>query len=328
MTTTIRNYRITDLASFDEATESPRDIAGLYFYQLLDCLVDLAYDVSADFRVRPQLYRHLGDTEIAESLAKLNAKYGTELDFLSPVQRSAIYLPIFGSWDGSTPNDSDSFPHLKDDLIHAATAFAERAVDTGIDMLRENVRTAHRPFKDYLTQVQGDSVIFSKNVALKKLTETNSYPVLRNQGVAAVFSVGIAKDAAKDYPYRTNSAEDLLAEQISKQFPSTDKTQHYTRERISNLQRAALRGAEAIATAIDFEEANPKQTIADIDLLILKCYTWGKALVSLSSQMKIPVSMGPVPVPGTTPAAGTQPSAGPAMATSIAAPAGILGYRQ
>ena len=250
------------------------------------------------------------------------------MDFLSPDQRSAIYLPIFGRWDSSAPNNSDSFPHLRDDLIHAATAFAERAVDTGIDMLRENVRTAHRPFKDYLTEVQGDSVKFSKSIALKKLTETNSYPILRNQGVAAVFSVGIAKDAAKDYPYRTNGAEDLLIEQISKQFPSPDKTQHYTtRERISNLQRAALRGAEAIATAIDFEEANPKQTIADIDLLILKCYTWGKALESLGSQMKLPVS-GTQPAPAATSAAGPQVAAAPPMATSIAAPAGIVGYRQ
>ena len=56
----IPNHRITDLTSFEEVTEEPRQIAGLYFYQALDCLIDLAYFVSTDFRSRPQLYRSLG----------------------------------------------------------------------------------------------------------------------------------------------------------------------------------------------------------------------------------------------------------------------------
>jgi hypothetical protein len=44
----IPDRRITNLASFREVTENPRQIAGLYFYQLLDSLVRL------------QLYTNLG----------------------------------------------------------------------------------------------------------------------------------------------------------------------------------------------------------------------------------------------------------------------------
>jgi hypothetical protein len=275
------NYRITNLHSFAEVTKEPRQIAGLYFYQMLDCLVDLAYKVSADFRKRPQLYRDLGQPPIAQTLAELNAQYGTKINLLSENQRNEVYLPIFGNWNGSAPNESDSFPRLRDDLVHAASAFAERAVDTGVTMLREGVRTAHRPFKDYLLGLQGDSVRFSKEIALSDLTERICYPVLRNPGVAAVF--GIAKQSGVEYPYATDPAEDLLVEEISRQLRWGDNSQTYiTRERISNLQRAALRGAEAIAIAIAFEEADPDQTDADLDLLITKFYTWGTALASLN----------------------------------------------
>jgi hypothetical protein len=274
------NYRITDLTSFSEATKEPRQIAGLYFYQVFDVLVDVAYMVSADFRKRPQLYRDLGQPSIAPTLGKLNAQYGTEIDNLSATQRNEVYLPLFGAFDTSPPYDNESFPCLRDDLIRTATAFAERAVDTGISMLRESVRTSHRLFKDYLLSLHGDSVRFSKEKALSEMTEKICYPILRNHGVAAVF--GIAKNASIEYPYATDPAEDLLLEQISTQLmPSGAMRALLTRERVSNLQRAALRGAEAIATAIDYDETHHDHTDAELDLLISKCYTWGTALASL-----------------------------------------------
>lgn len=280
----IPNYRISSLETFDAVSKEPRQIAGLYFYQLLDILIEITHDVSADFRNRPQLYRQLGDDKTSLALARLNAKYGTDVDFLSTDQRTAVYLPVFGSWQKA--NARDSFPRLRDDLIRAARAFAERAVDTGVEMLREGVRTAHRPFKDYLLELHGDSIRFSKDSALRQMTELHCYPILRDRGVAAVF--GIAKLRANEYPYATDPAEDLLIEQISQQLSSANSMQQrITRERISNFQRAALRGAEAIATAIDFEEADSKQTSADLDLLITKCYTWGTAFESLSEPLPI-----------------------------------------
>jgi hypothetical protein len=60
----LSDYRIKNLQSFQDATKEPRQIAGLYFYQLLDCLVDLAYKISADLRKRPQLYRVLGQLKL------------------------------------------------------------------------------------------------------------------------------------------------------------------------------------------------------------------------------------------------------------------------
>jgi|SRR5271166_1872776 len=308
---TYRNaYRITGLVSFREVTREPRQIAGLYFYQLTDCLIDLAYQVSGDFRARPYLYRRLGEPATPATLGRLNAKYGTEVDFLSEDQRNAIYLPVFGSWAGP-PTGNASFGPLRDDLIAAAKAFAERASDTGIDTLRASFVTAHRPFKDYLVALHGDSVRFSKDVALAELTEKNAYPILRDLGVAAVFGV-TRTHPATEYPYATDPEEDVLVEQISTSL-SADGAMPYTRERISNQQRAALRGAEAIAAAIDFEEAREEEDVSDeaLDVLITKIYTWGTALGSLSSATTVPPQSSP-------PAAAAAPS--PTSPTSTKAP--------
>lgn len=305
----IEDYKITNLLSFQHVTDEPREIAGLYFYQILDCLVDLAYQVSADFRKRPQLYRDLGG--IAPILAGLNAKYGTEVNFLSANERAEVYLPIFGSWDGSSSNSSDSFPRLRDDLLRAAAAFAGSALERNVVMLKEGVRTAHRPFKDYLLGLRGDSIIFSKDKALSDLTENTCYPILRNQGVAAAFGItDLDLSGAANYPYGTDPDEDTLVEQICGQLKQIANSLplNLTRERISNRQRAALRGAEAIATAIDFDGDNPPDD--DFDKLITKCYVWGTALGSLNGQPK--TSQNPPPQPVVPPTA-TPPRAATAL---------------
>jgi hypothetical protein len=91
----LENYSIVDLASFREVTKVPREIAGLYFYQLLDCLTDLAFDISADFRRRPQLYRNLGDSGLPKLLADFNAQYGTLANLPGPAERAEIYRISF-----------------------------------------------------------------------------------------------------------------------------------------------------------------------------------------------------------------------------------------
>jgi hypothetical protein len=55
-------HGIEDFASFEALTRGAHQIAGLYFFQQLDCLVDLAHQVSYDFFKRPQLYLNLGQT--------------------------------------------------------------------------------------------------------------------------------------------------------------------------------------------------------------------------------------------------------------------------
>jgi hypothetical protein len=306
MAATLTKYEITDLDSFREVTANPREIAALYFYSVLDCLVELAYKVSHDFFKRPHLYVDLAEsppkgqaskaattsTQLPPILAKLHAEYGTSEFLPSAQQRDEIFMPIFGRGAHYWGDEEGDFPRLRDELLNAAAAFAERVFDTGVQMLVERVRTTHRPFKEYLRGLEGDSVSWSREEALPQLEDQFSYTILRNRGVASVF--GIHKPPIEKWPYTEDSNGDKLVEAISKQLRWGDQPDEVaiTREQFSNLQRAALRGAEAIAAIIDFteKEASDKGDAEEVDddvrRLIRKCYTWAAALLSLTSRTK------------------------------------------
>jgi hypothetical protein len=268
----IKDFVISDFESFEGATTGTRDLAALYFYSMTDCLVELARAAAADFFLRPQLYLDLRDDQLPFALARLQVRSGSDETVLSKEQREAIYSPVFGdaaqalpygSRNPATAAEEMGFGKQSQNLIQAATAFAERAVDTGVDMLRRRVRATHLPFKQYLIGIQGASVHWSRAVALARLTEDTAYRILRNGGVAGVFGMTAP---APGWPYGEDANGDKLVAEMSKQLGSAAADGRLTRERFSNLQRAALRGAEAIATVID------------VDLLIGKLYSWGSAL--------------------------------------------------
>ena len=278
---------IDSLESFQGFTGDPHQVGALYFYKKLDCLVTLAYKVSHDFFKRPHLYTNLGadksdkDEPFSSLIAKLHAQYGTDELFPSLEQRDRIYIPIFGEGANSIASETESdFPRLRDELISAAAAFAERVYNTGEDMLRERVKTTHRPFQEYLTGLYGASLKWSADFALPNIAENIAYMILRNEGVVSVF--GIDTPPIKEWPYREDSNGDKLVEAISKQLIWSDQQDEgcITRERISNLQRAALRGTEAIKSIIDYKESSGNEAL---DLLIKRCYTWGAALLSLNA---------------------------------------------
>jgi hypothetical protein len=277
---TIPNHRITDESSFAAITKERRQIAAAYFYLQLDCLVAYANQVALDFFRRPQLYTALG-RPTRELLARMRAQYGNDERVPSQEQRDEIFLPLFGQSSTSPANGQGDFPRLRDELVGAAAAFAERVFDTGEEMLRERVRTTHRPFKDYLTGLQGDSLVWSTDDALTGVTRKLAYPILRNKGVAAVF--GISTPPREQWPFAEDANADKLVEEISKHvLVPTNVHLGVTREGISNRQRVALRGAEALATILDFSEEGTNDR--DLDLLITKCYTWGSALKGLTVQ--------------------------------------------
>ncbi len=279
---TITDHRIQNSKSFiEDVTGKPREVAGLYFFSTLDSLVDLAYQVSHDFFQRPHLYIKVGSANcedindtLAPILAKLHARYGTDEKVLGKAQRDEIYCALFGKYGENSTEEEGNFPRLRDELVKACAAFSENAFNTNAEILRERVRTTHRPFYEYLKGLRGDSVRWSREVALSVLTKDISYPILRSERVAIVY--GIPAAPKPDWPYAEDFNGDKLVEEISDRYT--------TREHFSNLQRTALRGAEAIATIIDFGDKVQKGdeiTDEDFKLLITKCYNWGSALMSL-----------------------------------------------
>lgn len=326
---------IDDFASFQTITGRDdqghdHQIAGLYFYQQLDFLIEFACKVSYDFFKRPHLYTNLGtvaplgervghleggegDGEpgatggasgtprpLREVLAQLHGVIGYNEFFPGKVQRDEIYRPIFGSGGDHTTAEEGDFPRLRDALLDAAARFAERVLYGGEEMLRVRVVTTHRPFKLYLEGLQGDSIRWSREKALARLTEDVAYPILRSARISGIF--GIDEPPDEDWPYKENFRGDLLGHAISKQLVWRDHPNDWymSREHISNLQRSAKRGAEALAAILDFEEPSSN---AEIDLLTNKCYSWRAALLSVSAPSPMPELVAPSGTAGPSPSA-------------------------
>lgn len=280
-----RKNTINSKQSFDKVTAT-RQVAALYFYQQLDCLVDYAHRVACDFLMRPQQYLSLGDPSIegepsiSPDLARLSARYGSDERTPSREQRDAMFGSVFGEPGTYMADSQGDFSRQRDDLMERAAAFAERAFDDGVDMLRDAVRFSHQSFKVWLIARQGDSLDWSTQQALVGVTEDLAYKILRNPGVAAVF--GRRPPPKQEWPYVEDANGDLLIEEISKQLVvSTNSHEAITSGDINSRQRVALRGAEALATIIDFAETDPDPDFKELDLLITRCYTWRSALKNL-----------------------------------------------
>lgn len=275
----IPQRRITDRESFLEVTRSPRDTAALYFHKQLDPYYESALVIAGDFVARPQLYTGIADSDVVRKLAELRARCGSDELFPSRHQRMHIYSAVFGE-----PGATDNFDKLRDDLIDAAKAFSERVFDTGVEMLRARVRTAHRPLKDYLTGATGSSTSWSAMNPLDHIAEDVSYRIFRTGDIAAVF--GITTAPRDTWPYTEDSNADKLLEELTKR---KNDSIELMRQEASNRQRLAARGAEAVAAVIDYAEnvADPADDIASLDILITQCYTWGAARDALHAPPRV-----------------------------------------
>jgi hypothetical protein len=280
---------ITDRESFDRETSGDRAVAGLLFYKELDCLIDLAHSISLDFFDRPQLYREVTD-DVVRDLAQLRARYGNQEDFLSREQRYEIFAGIFGE-GGETggplsayaPPAEESYPVLRDQVLAAAAAFAERVFDTSEDILRRAVRFMHVYLKDYLVDLTGASVAWSRTVGFPAITEL-SYRILRDQQIAARF--GVNRQPGPEWPVVVDANGSKLVEQISG-TPMRVEIQRISRGTFNDKQQLALRGAEALAAVMDYDGRTDS---ASLDVLISRCYTW---YVARGRVLQLPVAVRP-----------------------------------
>src|SRR5690349_20532393 len=114
------------------------------------------------------------------------------------MQRQALYSAIFGSSMVNLADNSKDFPRLTRQIVDASSAFAERVLYGGEQMLREAVISAHRTFRQYLQKLSGASMSWARSEALGPLAEA-SYRILRNPGVASVF--GADAPPVAEWPY-------------------------------------------------------------------------------------------------------------------------------
>jgi hypothetical protein len=286
MTTPKRNGSPTDNT---DGSQFQNDLAFLYFWRHLDFLNDLAYEIALDFYARPQTWQNADD--IADNLDNLRSKYGTEPEFPSTDQRSAVLGALFG------PDFSNSLQKLMD----ATSALQEFAFfDGALGGLRGNFLQAATDFQAYLNGLNGSPVRKAKS-NLFAFTEL-VYAIFRNQNVDRVY--GYAQ-ISQQFPYVLDTNANNLVAAISNQIGS----QQHTASEVYNHQRAGLNGGTAIDGVFAF---NPTDTSdKNIDGLARLVYNWLSALRAL----------------GTQPSLGAQPITPNARAL-MPAPMAVASYRR
>jgi len=247
-----------------------RLIGRLYAIWTLDCLIEIGYAISVDFITRPQLYLN---EDIPDAIVQLRMSYGTAAQFPNTAQRQAMMMPVFGRSDGLMPDASTNtapFHTARKKLVDACIAFSERAVDTGIAMLEERVRSALVPLRTHFEALRGKSLRLTTTQQMNAISET-VISILQSPGVAKVFSVSPADTR---WPFDSNDPNGAkLVENVSSKLPLPQECKlGYTRFIL--LQRVAQEGARALTLVITANPTSEQELLA----LISQVYTWGTSL--------------------------------------------------
>jgi hypothetical protein len=242
-------------------------IGEMYARCTLDYLIEQAYEVSNDFISRPHLYQE----SIAGDIVELRMSYGTSRNYPNMQQRQRMYMPVFGKLDGLRPdsNSYSQFHLVRKKLIDASIAYSERVYDSGLDMLRERIRSAVIPLRSHLTKLQGYSVQSSYDQT--KAIFDLAVDVLKSPVVAKVFGL---EQPEPNWPLDSDDPEGAkLVEAIG----ATLKIQHdyiLTFDRFILLQRVAREGREALRLVLT-TDTNKND---ELEKLVTKVYTWGSSL--------------------------------------------------
>jgi hypothetical protein len=155
-------------------------------------------------------------------------------------------------------------------------------------------------------------VQWSRTKGLPAITEKISYGILRDRQIAARF--GVNEPPEREWPYAVDANGSKLVEQISS-TPMRGSAEPISRGVFNDKQQLALRGAEALATVIDYDAADSAPNV--VDLLTRKCYTWYAARGRV---LRLPIA---VPAPTTVAVDATRPAPTSALGAvngNVAAP--------
>lgn len=242
-------------------------VGDVYTRWTFDCLTEIGYAVSVDFVNRPQLYQA---DDIPDAIVNVRMGYGTSTDAPNTAQRQTLMTPIFGRSDGLRPDASTttaSFHVARKKLIDAAIAYSERAVDTGVAMLEDRVRSALIPLRAHFNGLRGKSIRLSGQQIVA--ASNSAIGLLTTPGIARVFSV---PPPEKGWPLTSNDPNGAkIVEAAGNVLPlQPDYKMGYTKFIL--LQRVALEGGRALTTTLD--PASDKNLTG----LISQLYSWGTSL--------------------------------------------------
>jgi len=248
----------------------PSLIGHLYATWTLDCLIEIGCAVSVDLITRPQLYL---SEDIPDTIVDLRMSYGTDARFPNTAQRQAMMMPVFGRSDGLRPDASTNtapFYISRKKLVDACIAFSERAVDTGIAMLEERVRSAIVPLRAHFEAFRGKSLRLTAQ-QMNAISNT-VVSILQSPDVAKVFSVSPPESG---WPFDSDDPNGAkLVENAGLVLPLPQECKvGYTKFIL--LQRVAREGVQALILVLTADPNSDKELLS----LISKVYTWGTSLL-------------------------------------------------
>jgi len=273
---------IMDFETFDRIAGDSHEVAGLYFYYMLDHLIEIAYSIAGDFSTqRFHLFTNNAPSN-ALSLLRLNTRMGNDEIFLSKGHRHQIWNSFFGDKNDKEASNQEqyNFPVLRDTLLKAASEYVLRAeIETGGPALVSSFRLALIPFRQYVLSVQGAAAKLYRAQIFPQLTEKVVYPILRNPEVTAVYGINTAINASWPYSFDTNANK--VIEEVSRQLNIVNEYgKCFSQKKESYLETIAKRGAVAIASSVDIEPDGSSDEA--VLTLINQCYAWHTALSFLS----------------------------------------------
>lgn len=279
---TTYKYSVRDQGTFLKLTDcnnenGERHISALYFFFMMDSLADVSHSVLKELFNNPQVGRDFGGASNLDEFAKFLYEYGRNAKFLGKEQRHELFAKLFGDSEDSSQDVGYEFTSLRDELMEASSQFLESDSAGSHFTPHERLRIAHRTFREYLQEFHGDVLKWLCVFSLNEMMHDYVYKVFRSQAIAA--SYGVRKAPGDDWPYCEDFDGAKMVERLSS-CAQCDAALKTTRERFDNLQRAALRGSEAITAIIDVKEfyGNIITGFAE------KCCAWQLALRSLSIQ--------------------------------------------
>jgi hypothetical protein len=222
-----------------------------------------------DFIARPQLYL---SNDIPDIIVDLRMSYGTDARFPNLPQRQKMIMPVLGRSDGPSSDTSATsapFYTARKNFVDACIAFSERAVDTGVAMLLERVRSTLVPLRAHLNGLNGKSLHLSAQQI--RTISNDVVSILKAPGVAKVFSLSPADER---WPFNsTDSNGAKLIENVGAKLtlPQECKLSY---AKFILLQRVAQEGAQALALTLTTDPASEP----DLLNLITHGYTWGTSL--------------------------------------------------
>ena len=253
-------------------------IADMYERWTLDCVVELAQAVAADFVSRPRQYKDVS-AAVAKSLESLWYLADTDPGFPGAAKRQMVFTPLLGPSDGKPGDKSSQFHMSSAALRERARAFTERQVQTGEDNLRRAFQDAVITLRSYLVTLRDNAVVNIGDAQTANIFGVSA-AVLTDTGVAGVF--GRAPSSESGWPeggtFDDNGAR--VVEEVSKALQTSrglvSQNDFIVMQRIATFGASTLRGVLA--------DPDPSTVqLTDLDDLIQEAYRWKTAVDALGS---------------------------------------------